>query len=143
MPNLRATAERQLVRERGRVVEGLVVPGESLLIPKIADIHAGIIAVGCFQVPRGVIDRLGPREGVQQVQTRAIALLEFDLERVIVQESAAKSFLDEAEVLNRTPRLHAQVLACRIRNGLIVIAKDHQTNSASAHISEVENQILR
>src|SRR4029079_16212952 len=65
------------------------------------------------------------------------------MERVIVQESAAPGFLNEAEVLHGTASLYAQVLAWVVGDSLVIVAQDHQADAASSHVAEVEHEILR
>ena len=59
----------------GGVIEGLVVTAEALFLIEGAVVDAAVVAVAGFEVTAGVIDGLGPGEGVEDVEATGEAAL--------------------------------------------------------------------
>src|SRR5262249_52010759 len=112
------------------------------LIAKIAIVHAGIIAVVGLEMAARVIDRLRPRERVEQIESVAEALLDLGLQGVVGEEAATPGDLDQPEILDRPASLQRRGLSIAVGTGLVVVAENHQSDAASTDIADIEHQAL-
>ena len=89
---------------------------------------------------RGVVDGLGPGEGVEEVEAVRELALELGLEGVIVEEAAGEGRLDVAEALDGPAGIDRQILAGLIDAGGVEVAEDHHVAAEGADVAEVEDE---
>ena len=109
---------------------------------QVVIVRAGVVAVVHFQMPGRIVDRLGPGEGIQEIQTTGKSLLQFDLQSVVIGKTAAPCFLDGGETLDRTPRIQRKILARILRARLVGIGQNHELHAAVAHVRHIEDKVL-
>src|SRR5581483_7712256 len=126
---LTSAANWQVVDHRRCVIEGLVVAGNSALGFRVIEIDARVVAVIVLQVTRRIVNGLGPRERVDEIQSTRIAFLQLRLQTVVRAETAVIGFFNGGELRVRPPRIDGQILAGKVWKSLVGVGENHQANT--------------
>ena len=137
-----AVANGQIPNDAQRFVNGLIV-GLTVRarLRDLSQIHTRVVAVGCVEVSRCIVDCLRPREGVQQIEATREAMLEFCLKAVVAEEACRYLLIDRGERSDRASGLDAQCARRRIGCGLVEVCQHPDVDRMLSNIGEREDAV--
>src|SRR5215831_7269471 len=90
----------------------------------------------------GIVDALRPGKRVQEIEPVPELLFQLRLQSVVTEKTAAPRNLNQAEVLNRASCLKTGILSRSIRTRLIVIGKNHEADTVSFDVADIEHPVV-
>ena len=142
-----ALSVREVIDDRERVVEGLIVDRGPDLAERVGEIDAGVVSVGGIQVTRCVVFGARPGEGVEQIEAVAGAMFKLGLQRVVVKQAGGQGFFDGGEGLDRPALGQGEAAGGgggvtgggdRVRCGLVEVGKGLKLDPVGADVGDLK-----